>query len=319
MGEVEEKLRAELAGAVERKNADTLLLSGGLDSSSLAAVGNVDTAITVDFEDKGSDPEFASEVAELHNIDWELLNVSEKEAIDILNELVLRRESFDPGLFNDVPVYRGMSYAGQHSERVMTGDAGDYLFLGYSFLWDEGEPNEYVRELLDHLEFASEEFGELFGLDVKQPYMDDRLAEFSLSIDPDLKIKYREGYGAGDVAVTGSGEERWGKWILREAMEEKLPNDVIFRPKTDLEYGSGFTSLRDHLRDLYSESDIKDIQNDYGVELFDGSHVFLFELFIDEFGKPPDNTGDEYCGNCGYENPPERSHCDTCGFYSEED
>jgi asparagine synthase (glutamine-hydrolysing) len=314
---LQKEVKRELENAAG-DNSDMLLLSGGLDSSSLAAVSPVNDAVTVVFEEKGSDAFYAERVAEELNLDWEVLSLDTKDVVSILGEMIEQRESFDPGMFNDVPVFKSMEYAvEQGCEEVMTGDAGDYVFLGYSFLWDMNNPDQYVKDTLDHLTFSSEEIGNSMGLDVNQPYLDEDFVDFATSIEPDLKIKEVAGSPAGDVSVDDLDENRWGKWILREAMEEELASEIVYRPKTDLEYGSGMQRFRERLGEFYTQSDVRQAESEYDVELIDESHLFLFELFLDQFDGLPKSQGNEYCDNCSYEKPPERSHCGTCGIYEE--
>lgn len=308
-------LREAVAAAVGRHDADAVLLSGGLDSSAVAAFADADLAVTADFEGEGSDRRYARRVCEHLGLDWEPLGLSEAEATDVLADLVRRTGSFDPGLYNDVPVYAAVERAAELGYgSVATGDAGDYLFLGYSFLWDRDDPNEYVREVLDHVAFRSTEVGEWFGLTVAQPYLDDDLVEFALGIDPARKVAERPDRDApGDVAVADDADRRWGKLVLREAMAGVLPDAVLDRPKTDLEYGSGVAVLRERIADRTDPEAVSDLEGEHDLLLLDASHAFLFETFLDEVGELPDDRGDGTCPNCGSERPPERSHCRVCG------
>lgn len=129
--EVETKLESALVEAIKKKPADVLLLSGGIDSSLLAALDPRPLALTVTLEHKGKDVRFAQEVAEFLNMKWHHIELSEKEALRMIPEVVSHLNSYDPGVLNDIPLYAAMRYARSLGlKTVRTGDGGDDLFGG---------------------------------------------------------------------------------------------------------------------------------------------------------------------------------------------
>ena len=66
----------------------------------------------------------------------------------------------------------------------------------------------------DHNLNYTDKMSMLSGVEVRVPYLEKDLCEFAVLIPPNLKIKGFE-----------------SKWILKKAMEEYLPRDVIYRSK----------------------------------------------------------------------------------------
>lgn len=97
--------------------------------------------------------------------------------------------------------------------------------------------------LVDHNLTYTDKMSMAAGVEVRVPFLDLDLVEFSQEIPAHLKQ-------CGSI----------GKWILKKAMEPYLPNDVIYRPK------SGFGAplrrwmrfeLRELLSDLLSERSLR--------------------------------------------------------------
>ena len=80
------------------------------------------------------------------------------------------------------------------------------------------------------------------GVEVRTPFLDLDLVEFSAKIPNRLKQK-------GSI----------GKWVFKKAMEPYLPKDIIYRPKTG--FGAPLRTwikndLREMLKDLLSSDSI---------------------------------------------------------------
>jgi len=91
------------------------------------------------------------------------------------------------------------------------------------------------------------------GVEVRVPFLDKELVEFVHNIPDYLKQNGRE-----------------GKWILKKALENNLPNDIIYRPKTG--FGVPLRSwIRNELRELIE--DILSTTNLKNRGIFDPSTV----------------------------------------------
>ena len=186
--DIREQLRTRLLDSVKRNSGNSILLSGGLDSSVVATVAPKPiTAFTVTLREHGTDSYWAERVSEHLRIPWVHRVVNMDEAIeDGLPRVVRSLRSFDPGVLNDIPVEYALSEAQVRGfNNAMTGDDGDWVFAGYSFLWDKGQSlNQYLREAIPHLEFSSQIIGKHKGIRILQPYLDPQFVEFTLTIPP---------------------------------------------------------------------------------------------------------------------------------------
>lgn len=92
--------------------------------------------------------------------------------------------------------------------------------------------------LADHNLIYTDKMSMAAGVEVRVPFLDPELVEYSSRLSPNLKMRGHH-----------------SKWVLKKAMEPYLPMDVIYRPKTG--FGVPLRSwlqyeLRDWLLDLLS-------------------------------------------------------------------
>ena len=321
------RLRMELYETVQRNKAESILLSGGIDSSSLAAIDSSMTAITTGLP-RSDDLKYSKIVARHLEMKHITVEISKNEAVKKLPELIRCMESFDRGLLNDLPLHLGMEKIKDYElNSIMTGDGGDWIFAGYQFLWrHKKDLNIYLQNVVPHLLFSSSKLSNSFGLNLQQPYLDEKFVDFSLQIPYEMKVVTQE-ESWGDVAVERLSKEEemkkqgfsntGGKWILRETMKNLLPAEITHRPKSDLEFGSGFSKLSELIDKEVHDVDFKMKSKEYDIKFIDKTHLYFYELFLDEVGEvksPVD--GERECINCsaGIEIP--RRHCRTCGDYS---
>ena len=308
------RLRELVDLAVERNSARGILLSGGLDSSIIAAVASRNirlTGMTVSLKD-APDVKFAKIVAAKFGINHTIIPIDEKVAETATQRTVRIMNSFDPmEIRNDATLLIGLQAAKQHGlDQVMTGDAGDELFAGYNFLFRRNH-NELVKTLKDMwnvMRFASAPIAKSLGVTVKIPFLERELKEFAMGIDPALKIRKEN-------------DQTFGKWILRKTFDLILPPEITWRTKLPIERGSGTSILP-----RYFSSRISDIQfskkkeeclKSAGVRIRDKEHLFYYEAYEKEFGKPRGSgEGSKICRGCGAYLLEVMDYCRTCGASS---
>lgn len=307
-------LRRLLEAAIVRQPADGILLSAGLDTSAIAALacaaGLRPMSVTVCWDDTAPDLDYARELAArlglTHHVVWanaEVLLASMPAVIGVLG-------SFDPmELRNSAVQYLGLqALAERGCGSAYVGDAADELFAGYSYMTSMTVEalDAYTRELASFMRFSAEPLGQALGVHVESPYLDPAIVEFAVELDPQAKVGVRDG-------------ERHGKWVLRRAVEDLLPERFVWRTKTPAEMGSGSTRLADVALARLDESEFTALRADAerdGVRLRDREQAFYYRMYRQEFGPPSDQLGAVRCPDCrGALRDARSRYCGVCGAY----
>jgi asparagine synthase (glutamine-hydrolysing) len=303
------KLKDLLSDVVEKNETEALLLSGGLDTSILAALsyheGKMKKAFTVVLDrTRAPDLSYATIVAQRFRFEHHLIRLTEKEALRAIPAVIQSVKNFDPALPNDLVIYAALKEAKKLGiKSVMTGDGADELFAGYSYMHElsHDDLNTYIRALSQTMYFSSNKLGAFLGVAIKQPYCDPKIVDFALELDPDLKIRERDG-------------RKYGKWLLRKAFEAEL-GAVAWREKDPIELGSGTTTLREVIREKISDAEFEAKKREYGMEFMNKEHLFFYEIYKEVVGEIPNAKEKENaCPLCKAELPRNRFHCGICGF-----
>lgn len=302
-------LRELLSAAVEKSDAEALLLSGGLDTSILAALasdqGKNKKALTVALVGtRAPDRKYAQKVAQKFRYEHHLICISETEALEKLPEVITAVRSFDPALPNDLTIYVALEEAKNLGiKSVMTGDGADEIFAGYYYMHELSPDalNKYIKAISKTMWFSSNKLGASLDVEITQPFLDKNLVDFALEINSGLNVKERDG-------------RKYGKWLLREAFEEEL-GEVAWRAKEPIEFGSGTTKLRDSIRRKISDAEFEEKKREYELEFMNKEHLFFYELYKEVVGEIPKSLGKgKECPLCKAELPEDKCHCNICGF-----
>ncbi|HVL52822.1 MAG TPA: asparagine synthase B [Vitreimonas sp.] len=219
-------------------------LSGGLDSSIIAAIArqHVSELHTFAVGLEGSrDIEAARQVsAHIGTTHHEYL-MTPDEVVERLPEIVRALESFDQDLVRSaIPTWFCSRLAASHVKVILTGEGADELFAGYAYHKDVGDPVTLHRELarsvsalhninlqrVDRLTMAH-------SIEGRVPFLDTGFIEQSLTVPAELKLRR---------LPDGRLVE---KWILRRAVEDLLPAEIVWRTKEQFDEGSGTVDLLD--------------------------------------------------------------------------
>ncbi len=310
-----ENLRRLLEESVKRNLAEGMLLSGGLDTSIIAAVASKYRklkAFTVAFEGAPSpDVEYAEQVAEKFNLEHIIHYMSMEELNYEIPTIVRVTNSFDPmEIRNSVVILVGLKAAKEAgTNSILTGDGADELFAGYSFLF-QYSPKKLERELQriwENMRFSSRDIAAYLNMEVKLPYLDKNFQSYAKQIDPKLKVHKMRG---GII----------GKWILRKAFQDVLPQNIVWRVKTPIEQGSGTAHLPQIFEELISDTTFEEkrrrIWQEDHVEIRDKEHLAYYEVYRSEIGVPSaTSTKEKICPKCNSNVKKDSTYCRTCGAY----
>ncbi len=318
-----QRLKYSLERAVKTLPASVLLLSGGLDSSVLAALDPSIPAITVVLQGRGIDLRYAQQVAEYTGLpDWYPLEITIAQAMRDLPEIMRLSTSYDIAIKNNIPVYEGLKYAASLGFRnVRTGDASDELFAGYSWLnqMTDTDLKHWVQTAVPEIRLPSSQLGKAMNMNMNYPYLNHEVVRLALDLTPQDNIAEIDTDELGDFSQQfNSGEKRskkWGKIILRKVAEGLLPNDIVWRTKTPIEYGSGMYTLELGLEMSLTGQEETRLRGT-GKHFWSKAHGKLYLMFEDtDLSPQPAKKGEYACTWCGGGVIQGRHHCVTCGAY----
>lgn len=303
MKDIAFELKRKLIESVRKNTATGLLFSGGLDSAVLAAINTRLKTITVNLKAKGEDVRYAESVARFLSLEHHKRSVDVDEAIDSIPQVIRTLRSFDPAIPNDIVVYFGLQTAKKLGiEKVMTGDGSDEIFAGYSYMQEMEDLENYIRKIRTSMVFGSNILGKSMGIEIIQPYLDEKALKFSLDIPVGLKVRSENG-------------TLFGKWILRKAFEKDLPPEIIWQSKRPLEYGSGMTALREIISSKISDSEFEEKKSLYPIRFLNKEHLYYYEIYRREVGEiPAPNPDEKTCAGCGAGMRQDAFHCRVCGW-----
>ena len=338
-----EALDVALRATTERVQPDVLLLSGGLDSSLLAAMwkcaGHRFQAITVGLDRSipccrehtslpypcNSDIAWAEKVANALDLDWTPVILTERAALEALDWLIVQQRSFDLGQLNNIPLIAGLQAANEHGGTTFaTGDDGDGLFGGYRFLQNQGDWPSYLRERLPLIDPPARGIGKAAGWQPCFPYLEpdvlnvatlcewDDLFQVRSRTEHPLPPSFMDQF---DITVMEETHRPWGKVLLRQVAERWLPREIAWRPKTDLQFGSGMCALEGPLAQRIDAGTHLNLDT-RGIHWFNDAHRALYLRFrASGVTVPEPGEGDYACRSCGDGIPIGKRHCATCGCW----
>lgn len=313
----------ELIRVTTIKSADALLLSGGIDSSALAAMAPKVPAYTTSLEGTRLDIKFAGMVARHLKLDWHPVVVSKEEAIFNLKETITVAERYDTALLNDVALYIAMkrAIADVGARRTRSGEEADTLFRGYYHTYDGEDTAKELNARPNRPALPLDKIESKLGIIIDYPYLDKDIKELAKTLSREDNILLQKTPGAFLDKPPGKGTLEsplyvLGKVTLRQSMIGVLPYSIVSRPKTEIEFGSGMNSLTAYLRKIGTPELREELEDVKGMHFRSAAHVGLYVLFTEAGLKiRPPKEGEYGCTWCGSGVQIGIKHCYTCGAW----
>ena len=237
-------VRHAIATTLDGVSAEGLAVafSGGVDSALVASA--LDAPLYVVGFEGSHDIEAARSAADLMGRELTVVEVSLREiedAVPAVARAIGRTNAMDVSIA--LPLYfAGRAAAGDGHGRLAVGQGADELFGGYAKVANapgdhrveadtvRGARREVVDTLPDQLE------RDVLAVRVAEvepvaPLLHDRVVRAALRLP-------------GDLLVTADGER---KWALRRAARGRVPDEVAFRDKKAVQYGSLISRELDRL------------------------------------------------------------------------
>ena len=313
---VAEQLRAALSGSVGAAGPCTIALSGGLDSSVIAALRSGDARTrcvsVVSSEFGAPDMVYGQEMARRAGLPLEIVNAGTAEILDAVERTIGALGNYNTiEIRNSAVICLAFEAACRGgAETVMTGDGADELFAGYSFL--VGAPRGQLRARLERLQrimhFPSERMAGAMGIAAALPYTDEAVAAISRSIPEEMLVR-------------DEGGVRTGKWILRRAFEDIIPRKIAWRAKVPMSEGAGLDGLGGFLDRMIPDSVFAErargvLERD-DIRIRDKESLHYYEVYRRTHGAPERAPeGAQSCPDCHSDTGANDGRfCRMCGRY----
>lgn len=266
-------LRKALEDAVHRQlMCDVpygVLLSGGLDSSVIAAIVAKFARNRIEAKDsqeawfprlhsfavglKGSpDLEAARKVADhIGSIHHEVY-FTIQEGLDAVRDVIYQLETYDVTTIRaSTPMYllaRAIKATG--TKMVLSGEGSDEIFGGYLYFHKAPNAQEFHEENVRKLDklhlydcLRANKALMSWGVEGRVPFLDKEFMDVAMTLNPKDKMI--------DLA-----EGKIEKWVLRKAFEDLLPESVLWRQKEQFSDGVGYSWI-DTLKEV-AEKEVTD-------------------------------------------------------------
>jgi len=277
-----EKVRNGLEAAVKAQLMSDVpygvLLSGGLDSSIIAAVTQKYSKKRVETDSKEAawwpqlhsfavglegSPDLiaAKKAADYIGTVHHEVHFTIQEALDALPDVIYHIETYDITTVRaSTPMYllaRVIKSMG--IKMVLSGEGSDELFGGYLYFHKAPNAQEFHEELVRKMSklhlydcLRANKSLMAWGVEGRVPFLDKDFIDIAMGLNPTDKMSIK--LDGPSTPSTGSGipRQRMEKWILRKAFEDLLPESICWRQKEQFSDGVGYSWI-DTLKKMTEE------------------------------------------------------------------
>lgn len=254
-------------------------LSGGLDSSTLASLARRHAKKLYTFSaglPGAPDLEFAAEMAKYLGSEHHQAEVTLERMLAVLPDVIYHLENFDALLVrSSITNFIVAKLASEYVPAVLSGESGDELFGGYDYLKSLDLsllPDELIditgrlhNTAFQRVDRSASAHGTVAHVGISDPAVID----YALRIPPKYKIR--------------DGVE---KWILRQAMEDALPERIFKRTKAKFWEGAGVVDvMARHADTAVTDADFaRERQLGNGWVLNTKEELMYYRVFRERFG-----------------------------------
>ena len=270
-------LRASFEAAVKSHMMSDVpygvLLSGGLDSSLVAAIAKKYAARRVEEDEKteawwpqlhsfavglkeSPDLKAAREVAAHIGTVHHEFHFTVQEGIDALSDVIYHLETYDVTTIRaSTPMYlMARRIRAMGIKMVLSGEGSDELFGGYLYFHKAPDAKSLHEETVRKLDalhlfdcLRANKSMSAWGVEARVPFLDRGFIDVAMSLNPEVKL-------------SGKQRGRIEKQFLREAFAGYLPDKILWRQKEQFSDGVGYSwidSLKAHAAALISDAQME--------------------------------------------------------------
>jgi len=292
-------LRKGLEDAVHRQLMSDVpygvLLSGGLDSSVIAAVTKKFASKRIESQDQedawypqlhsfavglvGSPDLIAAQKAADHigTIHHEV-NFTIQEGLDAIRDVIYHLETYDVTTIRaSTPMYllaRVIKSMG--IKMVLSGEGSDELFGGYLYFHKAPNAQEFHEETVRKLKklylydcLRANKSLAAWGVEGRVPFLDKEFMDIAMRINPaDKMIK----------------DGRMEKWVVRKAFEDYLPESIAWRQKEQFSDGVGYSwidTLKEQAERLVTDTEFEIAASRYPINTPKNKEEYLYRSIFE--------------------------------------
>lgn len=279
-----EKVKIGLENAVKQQLMSDVpygvLLSGGLDSSIIAAITQKfsQKRIETDSTEKAWWPQLhsfaiglegspdliaAQKAADYIGTIHHEVHFTIQEALDALPDVIYHIETYDITTVRaSTPMYllaRVIKSMG--IKMVLSGEGSDELFGGYLYFHKAPNACEFHEELVRKMSklhlydcLRANKSLMAWGVEGRVPFLDKDFIDIAMRLNPTdkMNIKVVEPVETTKKGFDSKTHQRIEKWILRKAFEDMLPENICWRQKEQFSDGVGYNWI-DTLKKITEE------------------------------------------------------------------
>ena len=244
-----------------------VLLSGGLDSSVISAITQLYAKHRIEDGGKSEawwpqlhsfsvglhgspDLAAAQKVADHIGTIHHPIEFTVQEGIDALRDVIYHIETYDVTTIRaSTPMYlMARKIKAMGIKMVLSGEGADELFGGYLYFHKAPNAQEFHEETVRKVNklhmfdcLRANKSMAAWGIEARVPFLDKEFVDTAMRLNPELKM------------ITGGRIE---KNIIREAFEDLLPEEIVWRQKEQFSDGVGYSWI-DELK-LHVEGAVTD-------------------------------------------------------------
>ena len=279
-----EKIRTRLTESVDKRLMTDVpfgvLLSGGLDSSLIAAIANRQIkskpslwgeklhSFSIGLKD-APDLKYAKIVADYLGTIHHEFNFTVQEGIDCLTDLIWHLETPDVTTIRaSTPMFlMSRLIKSMGIKMVLSGEGADEILGGYLYFHNAPNRNEFHTECVNRVKglhnfdcLRANKSTMAWGIEARVPYLDKSFMELAIPIDPALKLHKQ----------THTSTKKIEKYILRKAFEKDetgepyLPEEILWRQKEQFSDGVGYNwidGLKEFIETQISDEEFENVLN----------------------------------------------------------
>lgn len=275
-----------------------VLLSGGLDSSLISAIAQLNAAKRIEDDQqspawwpqlhsfavglKGSpDLIAAKKVADKIGTIHHEIHFTVQQGLDALADVVYHLETYDVTTIRaSTPMFlMARKIKSMGIKMVLSGEGADEIFGGYLYFHKAPNDKEFHAETVRKLErlhqfdcLRANKAMAAWGVETRVPFLDRVFLDTAMSIAPKAKM---------------CGNDKIEKHLLREAFEGYLPTDVLWRQKEQFSDGVGYSwidSIKAFAEDSISDHDFGNACREFPINTPDTKEGLLYRrLFANKF------------------------------------